>query len=80
MKRRRFTARELSRYNGRNGAPVFIAYKGKVYDVSRSFLWRRGEHQAFHAAGGDLTSSLEEAPHDASLLNRFPVLGTLIAD
>lgn len=80
MQTRRFIKNELSRYNGKNGAPAFIAYKGRVYDVSRSFLWSNGRHQVVHAAGCDLTGSLHEAPHDASLLNRFPVVGTLSAD
>jgi predicted heme/steroid binding protein len=77
MPRRRFTKKELGRYHGRNGAPAFIAYKGRVYDVSRSFLWQDGRHQALHAAGRDLTSSLEEAPHDAEVLKIFPMVGTL---
>jgi len=80
MPRRRFTKKELGRYNGRNGAPAFIAYKGRVYDVSRSFLWQNGRHQALHAAGRDLTSSLEEAPHDAEVLKIFPMVGTLRED
>ena len=77
MQKRRFTKKELSRYDGMDGVPAFIAYKGRVYDVSRSFLWLNGRHQAVHAAGDDLTSSLDEAPHDADLLKRYPVVGTL---
>ncbi len=37
--------------------------------MSRSFLWQGGSHQALHAAGRDLTGSLEDAPHPADLLN-----------
>jgi len=74
---RRFTTEELSRYNGRDGAPAFIAYQGKVYDVSRSFLWQEGRHQVLHHAGVDLTPSLDQAPHGADLLEKFPVVGTL---
>ena len=80
MRKRRFTRRELARYNGKDGAPAFIAYEGRVYDVSRSFLWQDGSHQALHAAGGDLTASLEDAPHPADLLRRFPMVGTLRED
>lgn len=80
MQKRRFTKRELGRYNGKDGAPAFIAYKGRVYDVSRSFLWQNGRHQAVHAAGGDLTSSLDDAPHDVDVLKRFPMVGTLRVD
>ena len=77
---RRFTKRELDQYKGKDGAPAFIAYKGNVCDVSRSFLWRIRVHQAVHAAGRDLTSSLPEAPHDADLIKGFLMVGTLSAD
>jgi len=75
---RRLTKEELSRYNGREGASVYIAYKSKVYDVSHSFLWQKGRHQVLHTAGMDLTTELDAAPHGADLLERFPVIGMLI--
>ncbi|MBN2556918.1 MAG: cytochrome B5 [Anaerolineales bacterium] len=75
---RKFTPEELSRCDGKNGSPIFIAHKGTVYDVSRSFLWKQGRHQVLHAAGVDLTAGLETAPHSADLLERFPIIGTLI--
>jgi len=77
---RKFTTKELAQYTGKNGTPAYIACNGKVYDVSRSFLWRDGKHQVVHHAGLDLTESLEEAPHGADLLERFPVVGTLQDD
>jgi predicted heme/steroid binding protein len=80
MQRRRFTQKELRRYNGKGGAPVFIAYKGKVYDVSSSFLWQNGTHQVTHVAGADLTDELAQAPHNADLLKRFPIIGVLTED
>jgi len=72
-----FSKEELARYNGKDGAPAYIAYEGKVYDVSASFIWRNGRHQVVHNAGGDLTGGLEHAPHGVELLERFPVIGTL---
>jgi len=75
---KKFSKQELTKYNGENGAPVYIAYKGKVYDVSNSFLWRNGKHQVLHKAGEDLTSALDrEAPHNVDLLEKFPVIGIL---
>jgi len=74
---RKFTRGELARYNGKNGNPAYIAYRGKVYDVSDSFLWKGGDHQVSHSAGQDLTDALEEAPHGSELLKRFPVVGKL---
>lgn len=75
-----FTKEKLHRYDGKDGAPAFIAYKEKVYDVSRSFLWSNGTHQVIHLAGVDLTSCLDQAPHGADLLERFPTVGTLLED
>ena len=80
MPEQRFSRKELERYNGKNGAPSLIAYRGKVYDVSGSFLWHKGKHQVVHKAGMDLTPSLLLAPHGPELLERFPVVGVLEAD
>lgn len=74
---RRLTREELARYNGKDGAPAYVAYEGKVYDVTHSFLWQNGRHQALHTAGEDLTASLDWAPHSADMLERFPVVGIL---
>ena len=72
-----FTPADLARCNGQDGAPAYIAYKGKVYDVTDSFLWRRGRHQVLHQAGEDLTDSLDLAPHGEDLLERVPIIGIL---
>ncbi|MBS7627057.1 cytochrome B5 [Candidatus Bathyarchaeota archaeon] len=72
-----FTEEELTEYNGKNGKPAYVGYKGKVYDVSASFLWRDGTHQVLHRAGMDLTDALEQAPHGGDVLEKFPVVGTL---
>jgi len=74
---RRFTREELARCNGEASAPAFLAYKGKVYDVSRNFLWQGGKHFVIHQAGTDLTGSLEQAPHGEDMLERCPVIGKL---
>jgi predicted heme/steroid binding protein len=74
---RRFTKEELAHYDGKDGAPAYVAYEGKVYDVTHSFLWQNGRHQALHRAGEDLTGSLDEAPHGLQFLTKFPVVGVL---
>ena len=71
------TLAELARFDGRAGAPAYIAFQGKVYDVSRSFLWQQGRHQVLHAAGKDLTGEIEAAPHTAAMLERVPIVGNL---
>ncbi len=73
-----FTPEELARYDGREGRPAYIAYGGRVYDVSSSFLWQNGRHQVLHEAGVDLTDALNQAPHGEDLLERFPVVGMLV--
>jgi predicted heme/steroid binding protein len=75
---KRFTIEELTHYDGKEGRPAYIAYKGKVFDVSNSFLWKRGRHQALHKAGKDLTDVLREAPHGSDLLERVPLIGRLV--
>lgn len=72
-----FTKEELKEYNGKRGKPAYIAYKGKVYDVTESYLWEDGEHQSEHIAGRDLTIEIEDAPHGVEVLERFPVVGKL---
>lgn len=77
---RKFTKEELARYNGRDQNPAFVAFEGKVYDVSGSFLWRNGKHQVKHFAGKDLTEDLAEAPHGPELLEKYQVVGILVDD
>ncbi|MBX5327221.1 MAG: cytochrome b5 domain-containing protein [Candidatus Bathyarchaeia archaeon] len=72
-----FTEEELALYNGKNGKPAYVAYKGKVYDVSASFLWKDGNHQVLHEAGVDLTAAMKQAPHGEEALDKFPVIGIL---
>jgi predicted heme/steroid binding protein len=72
-----FTEEELARYNGKNQFPAYVAYEGKVYDVSDSFHWKDGNHQVLHNAGADLTTTIQQAPHGDDLLKRFPIVGIL---
>jgi predicted heme/steroid binding protein len=74
---RTFTVKDLEKYDGKNGKPAYIAYKGKVYDLTNSFLWKDGRHQVLHNAGTDLTTAMEQAPHSEDMLERFPVVGIL---
>ena len=72
-----FTTEELSKYNGKDGNPAYIAVDGVVYDVSDSELWSEGQHNGFKA-GRDLTTELmEESPHGESVIERLTPVGTL---
>ena len=72
-----FTKEELRKYDGSNGV-AYVAYDGKVYDVSHSFHWKRGVHQVMHHAGYDLTYALKQAPHGFDMLEKFPIVGELV--
>jgi predicted heme/steroid binding protein len=72
-----FNVKDLARYNGKNGKPAYVACKGKVYDVTNSFLWKDGRHQVTHSAGTDLTTAIEQAPHGGDALAEFLVVGIL---
>ncbi len=75
---RKFTKDELSRFNGRDGNPAYIAYKGKVYDVTQSSFWLDGDHLGAHQAGKDLTAEMDLAPHGPENLDRVTLVGNLI--
>ena len=70
-----YTLEELAKYNGKNGK-TYVAYQGKVYDVSNSYLWKDGIHKG-HYAGKDLTEELNKSPHGPKIIKGFPVVGTL---
>lgn len=71
---------ELKQYDGREGRPAYIAYNGKVYDVSESFLWMEGDHQGQHVAGKDLTDDMKLAPHGEEMFERVKLVGVLIPE
>ncbi len=77
VEERVFTEMELRRYNGEKGMPVYVAYGGFVYDVTKSVRWRTGMHERLHYAGLDLTRSLRKAPHGTEVFAPWPVVGRL---
>jgi predicted heme/steroid binding protein len=70
-----FNKQKLSQFHGENGKPAYIAYAGKVYDVSESFIWKGGVHWVTHHAGQDLTEELRHAPHNDDMIKKFRVVG-----
>ena len=73
---REFTLQDLAQFNGKNGNPAYVAYKGVVYDVTESGMWGDGDHEGMHSAGTDLTEAHDDAPHDVYVTD-FPEVGTL---
>ena len=77
---RKFTLEELKQFDGREGRPAYIAFKGKVYDVTDSYLWLDGDHQGQHVAGKDLTDEISFAPHGEETLERVKQIGELVSN
>jgi predicted heme/steroid binding protein len=75
---RKFTLEQLKQYNGQNGRPAYIAYKGKVYDVTDNYTWGDGKHYGEHQAGQDVTGGMPDAPHGEDKLEVTVLIGELI--
>lgn len=71
-----YSKQQLALRNGQDKPQVWIAYKGKIYDVGSSRLWRNGKHYE-HWAGQDLTAELPDAPHTDTVFEKFEVIGVL---
>ncbi len=72
-----FTPEELQAFNGKEGKPVYIAFEGKVYNVTQSRLWNKGMHMNRHHPGKDLSAEMSAAPHGPEVLQRYPQVGLL---
>jgi len=64
-KPRKFTSEELKQFNGLSGQPLYIVFKGKVYDLTSSKLWPQGKHMGMHTRSDNLTEAIKRAPHSA---------------
>jgi predicted heme/steroid binding protein len=71
-----FTKAQLALRNGQDKDEVWVAYRGVIYDVTKSRLWRNGKHYE-HWAGQDLTDELKDAPHSKTVFDKFDIVGYL---
>lgn len=71
-----YTSFQLALRNGQDKEDIWIAYKGIIYDVTHSRLWRNGQHYQ-HWAGQDLTPELQDAPHTDVVFQKLTVIGYL---
>ncbi|MEO1437542.1 MAG: cytochrome b5 domain-containing protein, partial [Bacteroidota bacterium] len=66
----------LALRNGQDKPEIWVAYKGIIYDVGESRLWRDGKHYE-HWAGQDLTEELADAPHTETVFQRYLAVARL---
>jgi predicted heme/steroid binding protein len=71
-----YSKQQLALRNGQDKPEIWVAFEGKIYDVTSSRLWRNGKHYE-HWAGQDLTDELKDAPHTRSVFEKFVVIGIL---
>jgi predicted heme/steroid binding protein len=71
-----YTKSQLALRNGQDKPEIWVAFEGRIYDVSASKLWRKGKHYE-HWAGQDLTDELKDAPHSQQVFEKFSVIGLL---
>ncbi|TGE26773.1 cytochrome b5 [Hymenobacter metallicola] len=72
-----YSLAQLALRNGQDRDEIWVGYNGLIYDVTRSRLWRRGNHYE-HWAGQDLTQELQkDAPHTEHVFDKFHAIGRL---
>lgn len=71
-----FTLQELSKYDGKNGNPAYIAVNGIVYDVTNNAAWAAATHFGL-TAGKDLSSEFASCHAGQPILSKLKVVGKL---
>ena len=72
-----YTRAQLALRNGNDREEIWCAYRGYIYELNKSRLWRRGQHYE-HWAGQDLTDEMRDAPHTETVFDKFTVVGRLV--
>jgi predicted heme/steroid binding protein len=72
-----YTRSELALRNGQDRPEIWIAWDGKIYDVTESRLWKSGKHYE-HWAGQDLTEELADSPHGRRVFEGREPIGVLV--
>lgn len=75
-----FDRKKLAEYDGQSGQKAYVAYQGKIYDLTDSKRWKNGKHMMRHQAGKSLTVEMNAAPHGPEVLENFAQVGMLIDD
>lgn len=72
-----FTPQDLSRFDGRNGNPAYVAIDGTVYDVTDNAAWAAATHFGLKA-GNDLTGAFASCHAGQPILSKLKVVGKLV--
>jgi predicted heme/steroid binding protein len=71
-----YTLSELSRFDGKNGNPAYVAVNGVVYDVTNNAAWAAASHFGL-SAGRDLTGAHASCHAAQDVLSKLKVVGRL---
>ena len=71
-----YSKQYLSLRNGQDKPEIWVAYKGLIYDMTSSRLWRNGKHYE-HWAGQDLSKEMKDAPHLDTVFDKFEPIAKL---
>lgn len=71
-----YSRAQLALRNGQDRPEIWVAFQGKIYDMSHSRLWKNGKHYE-HWAGQDLSDELKDAPHTAQVFDKYQAIGIL---
>ena len=77
MEIKNYTRSQLALRKGQDRPEIWVAYQGRIYDVTSSRLWKKGMHYE-HWAGQDLTDELPDAPHTEKVFEKFSIIGILV--
>ena len=67
----------LALRNGQDRPEIWVAFEGKIYDLSLSRLWKNGRHYE-HWAGQDLTEELKDSPHGRRVFEEREAIALLV--
>jgi len=71
------TLQELSKYDGKDGNPAYVAVNGTVYDVTNNAAWAAATHFGL-TAGKDLTNEFAYCHAGQPILSKLKAVGKLV--
>lgn len=69
-----FSLDTLALFDGQHGQAAYVAFQGRVYDVSET--WPTGSHRGY-TAGTDITDAVGESAHGDNVFAKLPQVGFL---